>query len=128
MKLNYIIFYVSDAMATYKFYENAFGIKTKFIHESKQYVEMETGTTVLGFANNDFIKNTFLIDFQENSVKNKPAGLQISLTVDNVRESLEKAVSAGAILVSEPKIMPWDFEVAFVKDTNGILIELCKQI
>lgn len=128
MKLNYIIFYVSDAIETYKFYEKAFNIKTKFLHESNQYVEMETGTTVLGFANNDFIKSTFLIDFQENSINCKPAGFQISLSVDNVKESLEKAIAAGAILVAEPKIMPWNFEVAFVKDINGILIELCKQI
>lgn len=128
MKLNYIIFYVSDAMETYRFYEKAFGIKTKFVHESEQYVEMETGATVLGFANNDFIKSTFSIDFQENSINSKPAGFQISLTVDNVRESFDKAIAAGAVSVSEPKIMPWDFEVAFVKDTNGILIELCKQI
>jgi hypothetical protein len=30
--------------------------KTKFIHESNMYAEMETGETILAFANNEMLK------------------------------------------------------------------------
>lgn len=54
MHLGYIILYVADVPATISFYEKAFGLKTRFLHESNMYGEMETGQTVLAFANEDF--------------------------------------------------------------------------
>lgn len=128
MKLNYVILYVSNAVETLEFYKKAFGTKERFIHESNQYAEAETGSTILAFANNDFIKNVFSLDFEENSVNKKPGGFQISLIVDDVQKSLDRAVSAGAVLLSEPKIMPWGFEAAFVRDLNGIIVEICKHL
>jgi lactoylglutathione lyase len=43
MELGYVIVYVPDVAATVAFYERAFGIKRRFIHESGTYAEMETG-------------------------------------------------------------------------------------
>ena len=40
MNLAYIIIYVEDAVTAASFYENAFGLKIKFIHESNEYAEM----------------------------------------------------------------------------------------
>lgn len=53
MKLNYIIIYVADAVKATEFYKKAFDLKTKFIHESNMYAEMESGETTLAFANNE---------------------------------------------------------------------------
>ena len=50
MKLGYIIIYVSDVPKTVTFYETAFNLKRRFIHESHLYAEMETGSTALAFA------------------------------------------------------------------------------
>ena len=52
MKLRYIILYVPDVEQTVVFYEKAFGLERKFIHESG-YAEMITGETALGFASED---------------------------------------------------------------------------
>ena len=49
MRLGYVIIYVSDLEATVVFYEKAFGIARRFIHESG-YAEMDTGATALAFA------------------------------------------------------------------------------
>lgn len=43
MKLGYTIAYVSDVAESIAFYEHAFGLKRRFIHESGQYGELETG-------------------------------------------------------------------------------------
>jgi len=50
MKLGYTIIYVADVVATVAFYEKAFGLARRFVHESNLYAEMETGSTTLGFA------------------------------------------------------------------------------
>jgi len=53
MKLGYTIIYVADVLATVEFYESAFGLTRRFIHESNLYAELETGSTVLAFAGNE---------------------------------------------------------------------------
>ena len=49
MKFGYTLLYVVDVPKTVAFYETAFGLKRKFVHESG-YGEMETGATKLGFV------------------------------------------------------------------------------
>jgi uncharacterized glyoxalase superfamily protein PhnB len=50
MKFGYTILYVADVPATVSFYERAFGLARRFVHESNLYAEMETGSTTLAFA------------------------------------------------------------------------------
>ncbi len=50
MKFSYTILYVKDVAQSAAFYEKAFGLKQRFMHESGQYAEMETGGTSLAFA------------------------------------------------------------------------------
>ena len=47
MKFSYTILYVKDVAQSVAFYERAFGLKQRFIDESGQYAEMETGETSL---------------------------------------------------------------------------------
>ena len=49
MKFGYTILYVKDVEKAVAFYESAFGLKRKFVHESG-YGEMDTGETKLAFA------------------------------------------------------------------------------
>jgi predicted enzyme related to lactoylglutathione lyase len=56
MTLNYVIIYVEDAEKATVFYETAFNLTTKFIHETKMYSEMQSGETTLAFANNEMLK------------------------------------------------------------------------
>ena len=50
MKFGYTIVYVSSVADTLTFYKEAFGFETRFLHESGQYGELNTGGTVLAFA------------------------------------------------------------------------------
>jgi catechol 2,3-dioxygenase-like lactoylglutathione lyase family enzyme len=52
MKFGYTIVYVPDVLASVEFFEKAFGLKRRFLHESG-YGEMDTGTTALAFATHD---------------------------------------------------------------------------
>ncbi|MDQ1311073.1 MAG: lactoylglutathione lyase [Pseudomonadota bacterium] len=50
MKFGYTIVYVPDVAESLAFFENAFGLSRRFLHESGVYGELETGPTTLAFA------------------------------------------------------------------------------
>ena len=50
MKFGYTILYVQDVPRSVAFYEDAFGLHRKFVHEEGLHAEMDTGTTTLAFA------------------------------------------------------------------------------
>jgi lactoylglutathione lyase len=128
MKLSYTILYVSDVSKSVEFYQKAFSLKQRFIHESGDYAEMETGATALAFASNNLAKANLSEGFQENNLSNPPAGIEISFTSDNVETAFLNAVNSGAIAVVTPKLKPWGQKVAYVRDIDGILIAICSPI
>ncbi|MFD0387858.1 hypothetical protein ACFQ4K_08560 [Tistrella bauzanensis] len=48
--LGYVIRHVADVERSRRFYETAFDLTTRLVHDSGSYIEMETGATVLAFA------------------------------------------------------------------------------
>jgi lactoylglutathione lyase len=56
---------------------------------------------------------------------NKPFGIELGLVTENVETVIEKAITLGAILVEAPKQKPWGQTVAYIRDLDGFLIEVC---
>jgi len=50
MKYGYTIMYVTDVAASLAFFEKAFGFVHRFLHESGDFGELETGETALAFC------------------------------------------------------------------------------
>jgi len=121
MKLNYVIIYVDDAVKATKFYEKAFDMKTKFIHESNMYAEMESGETTLAFANNEMLKMNIGID----ALKGTKNCFEIAFSTDDVQGAFEKALSNGAKEIKKPETKPWGQVVAYVGDDFGTIVEIC---
>jgi lactoylglutathione lyase len=121
MKLNYVIVYVDDAVAATEFYQKAFDLKTRFVHESKMYAEMETGETVLAFANNEMLSMNINIEANK-GIKNC---FEIAFSTDDVKRDFTKAVQNGAKELKKPEIKPWGQTVAYVQDLYGTIIEIC---
>ena len=124
MKLGYILVYVPHVPDAIKFYQHAFGLKVQFIHESNQYATLETGTTVLGFVSETLAKQSG-IDYNPNRIANPAAGCEIAFVTKDVEKAYKKALNEGAHAVSAPAHKPWGQIVAYVRDLNGFLIELC---
>lgn len=125
MRLGYVILYVRDVTRALAFYEDAFGLTRKFVHEAGLYAEMDTGATTLSFAAYGLAKSNLPGGFRENDVRRYPAGFEIALVCDDVEQAYARALAAGAVAVSAPKPKPWGQVVAFVRDRDGILVELC---
>jgi lactoylglutathione lyase len=125
MNFGYTIIYVDDVPATLAFYEKAFGLATRFLHESNGYGELETGATALAFAAHEVAEQNLPGGYSRISPEGQPCGMEIGLTTTDVPGAFEKAVAAGATPLSEPKTKPWGQVVAYVRSIEGTLVELC---
>lgn len=121
--LGNIIFYVQDVAKTMAFYEKAFGIPIAFIDPTGHYGQLDTGTTALGFASLQLASQNLSKEFRAISTKELP-GCEISFCTGDVHRSLTHAVNSGAELIASPEEKPWGQTVAYVRDFNGILIEI----
>ncbi|MGR3713916.1 MAG: VOC family protein [Shimia sp.] len=127
MKLGYTIIYVADVPATVAFYETAFGLTQRFVHESNLYAEMETGETALAFAADSAAEMNGLA-FAPNEKAAVPAGWEICFVTENVAGGFAKAVEEGCTPVTAPETKPWGQVVAYVRDMNGCIVEIASPI
>jgi len=125
MKLKYIIFYVENVTETIHFYNEAFGFTTKFVHDGKDYGELNTGDTILAFSSLQL-----MADLGKNPGKPTASNpvFEIAIETDDVESKINQAVSAGATLVQAPEQKPWGQTTAYVSDKNGFLIEICTAV
>ena len=126
MKLGYVIVYVADVPATVAFYERAFGLTCRFRHGTK-YAEMETGATALAFAHESFVASSG-VGFAVNRAINVAPGAEVGLVTDDVADKFSAAIAAGAAAVLQPTLKPWGQTVAYVRDCNGFLVEICSPV
>lgn len=121
----YTILYVQDVTKSLEFYENAFGFTRKFVTPDNDYGELSVGATTLSFASIRMAKSNLANGFTESSLADKPFGIEIGFTTENVVETIATAISAGATIVEQPKTKPWGQTVAYLRDIDGFLIEIC---
>jgi uncharacterized glyoxalase superfamily protein PhnB len=55
-------------------------------------------------------------------------GIELAFTTDNVETVVAKALEAGALMVEPPRTKPWGQIVAYIRDIDGFLIEICTPI
>lgn len=127
MKLGYVIYYVESVEATIAFYESAFGLIRKFVHESGEYGELLTGETTLSFASLNMAEMNG-IGFTGRAKDFKSADMEIGLVTTDVLGAHKKALNAGATEVKAPTEKPWGQTVSYVRDLNGFLVEICSPI
>lgn len=127
MRLGYTIIYVPDVAASVDFYESAFGLQRRFIHESGLYAEMDTGQTTLSFAG-EAMAETNGLAIRPNSPRDLPAGIEICLVTESPETAYEHAVAAGAFAVKSVEAKPWGQRVGYVRDLNGCLVEICSPV
>ncbi len=127
MELGYTIVYVPDVEAAVHFYEQAFGLQRRFVHESGQYAEMDTGQTTLGFAS-EHMAEANGVAIRPNTPKDVAAGVELCFLTHDIAAAYQRATAAGAAAVKPVEEKPWGQHVAYVRDLNGCLVELCTPI
>ncbi len=125
MKFGYTIVYVSSVSDTLHFYKDAFGFETRFLHDSGEYGELETGATLLAFASHAMGEFNLGGQYQKTDPIAMPLGIELAFVTEDVASAYAKALAAGAVSVKAPIEKPWGQIVAYVRGKDGELIELC---
>lgn len=130
MRYAYTIFYVTEVERTINFYQNAFGFQQKFITPQKDYGELISGETTIAFASLDLGKSNFAKaeDFDKKDLEKKNLGMEMAFVTENIETDFRKAIEAGAEKYIEIVEKPWGQKVGYLRDPNGILLEICTPI
>jgi catechol 2,3-dioxygenase-like lactoylglutathione lyase family enzyme len=128
--LGYVIGYVADVPATVAFYESAFGLTRRFVGPDGDYAEMETGATTLAFAGAALAATNLAGagGYAPLDPAAAPPGVTITLLYEDVPAALATALAAGATPYVDAMEMPWGQTVAYVRDPDGILVELATPV
>jgi lactoylglutathione lyase len=127
MNFAYTIVYVPDVAASLAFFERAFGLKMRFLHESGAYGEVDTGSggATLAFVDHATARDSVQHDYVAADSSTQPLGMEIGFTVTDVQAAYDQAVAAGARALAAPVTKPWGQTVAYVRCPDGTLVELC---
>lgn len=125
MNFAYTLVYVADVAASLDFYERAFGLQRRFLHESGAYGELETGATALAFVDHATARDSVGGDYVAADASPRPLGMEIGFTTADVAAAYARAVAAGATGLAAPTVKPWGQTVAYVRCPDGSLVELC---
>jgi len=128
MKYGYTIFYVDNVEETIQFYEKAFGFSRKFITPEKDYGELLSGETTIAFGSVELGNSNFKNGFEKIKNNEKPIGMEMAFVTEEIEKDFQKAIEAGAIEFVKVSEKPWGQKVGYVKDINGILIEICTPV
>jgi uncharacterized glyoxalase superfamily protein PhnB len=125
-RLGWVIVYVPDVEAALSFYERAFGMTRRFAVDT--YGELETGSTVLGFAAESLGEEHLPDGVQRPAVDGKPFNVELALVFDDVAAAFAHAVEAGCTPLAEPEEKPQGQTVGWVRDPFGTLIEIASPL
>lgn len=128
MKLGYTIVYVPDVGASLAFFEQAFGFTRRFLHDSGDYGELETGATTLAFASLVLGNSHFEGGVIAASESQRPLGMEIALITDDVSSAHALALKCGARELKAPEAKPWGQTLSYVRCPDGTLVELCTPV
>ena len=125
MHYRYTIIYVADVGNTLEFYRAAFGFAILFRHESGDYGELATGGTKLCFSSHGLMQQ---IGKEVATTPPEKPSYELAFETGDVAAGLERALAAGAVLVSGLATMPWGQTLAYVRAPEGTLIEICTPV
>lgn len=125
MKYAYTIIYVENVTETIQFYEQAFGFQRKFITPEKDYGELDTGGTTISFASLELGTSNFSKGIDKVDKTKKTIGIELAFTTEDIEVDFHNAIDHGAIIFEKIVQKPWGQKVGYLRDINGVLIEIC---
>ncbi|KMQ65473.1 glyoxalase [Chryseobacterium angstadtii] len=128
IQFKYVILYVEDVEKSMKFYQDTFDIPVKFITPERDYGELLTGETSLSFASIALAESNIKKGFSLPQSVEKPFGIELGFTTDDVEKLVEKAIKNGAVLYEDVAVKPWGQKVAYIQDPDKYLVEICTEI
>jgi catechol 2,3-dioxygenase-like lactoylglutathione lyase family enzyme len=124
LRFGFTILYVADVAASLDFYERALGQRRRFVHESGQYAELDTGSTALALAAHELAAANVPGLYRPERRSGAQPTFEVCFVTDDVQGAFDRAVGEGAREVTAPQKKPWGQDVAYIRDLDGNLVEL----
>ncbi len=125
MKFGYTIIYVPDVSQALDYFNRAFGLTTKMLHDSGLYGELDTGQTTLAFAAEMLAYMNYPKGHLSTHASSVPLGIEVALVCDDVHTAHAQALAAGGTELAPPQDKPWGQIVSYVQSPERIVVELC---
>jgi lactoylglutathione lyase len=125
MKFGYTIIYVPSVSESLAFFEKAFGFTRRFLHESGDYGEFNTGDTTLAFASHELGSMNFPAGYVAANASAQPIGMEVAFITATIANDHAAALAAGATEIKAPEAKPWGQSVSYLRCPDGTLVELC---
>lgn len=123
----YTIAYVENVETELAFFESAFALTRRFVDPGGDYGELDTGQTVLAFANHTLGASNFPAEYLRGTPE-KPLGIEIALVTDDVGAAHDAALEHGARELRAPVEKPWGQTVSYLATPSGLLLEICTPV
>lgn len=128
MKFGYTIIYVPDVGQALDYFNRAFGLTTKMLHETGLYGELETGQTTLAFAAEMLAYMNYPKGHLSTHASDVPLAIEIALVCDDVPAAHAKALAEGGTELAPPQNKPWGQMVSYVQTPERVVVELCTTV
>ena len=128
MKFGYTIIYVPDVSQALDYFNRAFGLSTKMLHETGLYGELETGQTTLAFAAEMLAYMNYPKGHLSAHASDVPLAIEIALVCDDVPAAHAKALAEGGTELAPPQNKPWGQMVSYVQTPERVVVELCTPV
>ncbi|ATI01420.1 VOC family protein [Alcaligenes faecalis] len=128
MKFGYTIIYVPDVGQALDYFNRAFGLTTKMLHETGLYGELETGQTTLAFAAEMLAYMNYPKGHLSAHASDLPLAIEIALVCDDVPAAHAKALAEGGTELAPPQNKPWGQMVSYVQTPERVVVELCTPV
>ncbi|GLJ37391.1 hypothetical protein SUGI_0758840 [Cryptomeria japonica] len=142
VRYGYTVVFVKDVGLSLSFYRDAFGLQPKYVDERRTWGELDTGSAIIAFTPLHQRDATIACGVQEHDASIPPINVAIGFLVEgcksegleddknvttrvqSVQKVYDRAIDIGAVPVQAPEMKPWGQIVAYVRDPDGVLVQL----
>jgi len=118
------VLYVDDVPAVLAFYNRACGFPTRFYDEELGYGELDAGGAVLAIATHA-CGEALIPGGYTRPPGGHPSGVEVAFYTSDVAAAYERAVGAGAVPLTAPRVLPWGQTVAYIRSIEGTILGFC---
>lgn len=113
------VIYVDDLPGTIDFYRRALGLEPRFYDEAAGFAELGAEGAIALAAHR---AGELMMPGAYNQHSKRVSAVEIAFYTGDVPAAFDRAVAAGALALTAPRVMPWGQTVAYAQSPEGTIL------